>query len=77
VATVTIRQLDDVTRARLRVRAAENGRSVEAEVRAILDAAVGRPTTNVLVALRQAVGRAGGVDLEIPDRSDRPRPVEL
>jgi len=77
VATLTIRQLDDFTRARLRVRAAEHGRSVEAEVRAILDAEVGRPTTNVLVALRQAAGRAGGADLEIPDRRDRPRPVEL
>ena len=49
MASLTIRQLDDTTHARLRGRAAEHGRSVEAEVRAILDAAVGRPDVNFLV----------------------------
>ena len=41
--TLTIRQLNDHTHARLRGRAAKNGRSVEAEVRAILDAAMNLP----------------------------------
>lgn len=36
MATLTIRDLDDGVRDRLRVRAAHNGRSMEAEVRAIL-----------------------------------------
>lgn len=40
MATLTIRQLDDVTHARLRRRAAEHGRSVEAEVRVIIASAV-------------------------------------
>jgi len=38
--TLTIRQLDEHTHARLGSRAAQHGRSVAAEVRAILDAEV-------------------------------------
>ncbi|MCL2091973.1 MAG: toxin-antitoxin system antitoxin subunit [Micrococcales bacterium] len=77
MSTLTIRQLDERTHARLRSRAAEHGRSVEAEVRAILDAEVGRPEVNILVALHDAVRQTGGVDLEIPARTDRPRAVDL
>jgi len=40
MATITVRSLSEETKSRLRVRAAQNGRSTEAEVRAILDAAV-------------------------------------
>ena len=47
MATLTIRQLDDRTHARLRGRAAEHGRSVEAEVRAILDAVVDVPVSSL------------------------------
>jgi antitoxin FitA len=37
---VTIRNLSDETHRAMRVRAARNGRSIEAEIRAILEAAV-------------------------------------
>jgi antitoxin FitA len=37
MAQLTIRKLDDVARQRLEARAARNGRSLEAEVRAILE----------------------------------------
>lgn len=74
---MTIRQLDERTHARLRGRAAEHGRSVEAEVRAILDAAVDLPEQNFLMALHASVSHAGGVDLEVPPRTDEPRPVDL
>jgi len=77
MATLTIRQLDDRTHARLRGQAARSGRSVEAEVRAILDAAVARPETNILVALYDAAHEVGGVDLDLPPRTDRPRLVDL
>jgi plasmid stability protein len=40
MATITVRDLDEATRDKLRVRAARNGRSMEAEVRSILQAAV-------------------------------------
>ncbi|WP_295701322.1 toxin-antitoxin system antitoxin subunit [Lapillicoccus sp.] len=77
MATLTIRQLDDTIHSRLRLRAAEHGRSVEAEVRAILDAAVNRPDTNVLIALGESMAQVGGIDLERPERVDRPRAVDL
>jgi plasmid stability protein len=40
MASITVRNLPDDTHRALRVRAAQNGRSTEAEVRAILEAAV-------------------------------------
>jgi plasmid stability protein len=40
MATITVRDLDEATRAKLRIRAARNGRSMEAEVREILKTAV-------------------------------------
>ncbi|ARJ04413.1 hypothetical protein GCM10010988_31850 [Cnuibacter physcomitrellae] len=40
MATITVRDLDESTRDALRIRAARNGRSMEAEVREILNAAV-------------------------------------
>jgi plasmid stability protein len=77
MGTLTIRQLDERTHARLRGRAAQHGRSVEAEVRAILDAAVNLPEENILLSLRETVAEGGGVDLELPPRTDLPRPVDL
>lgn len=40
MATMTIRNLDDDVKARLRVRAAQHGRSMEEEARSILSAAL-------------------------------------
>ena len=77
MSTLTIRQLDERTHARLRGRAAEHGRSVEAEVRAILDAAVNVPERNFLLSLRDVVAHVGGLDLELPPRTDEPRPVDV
>ena len=77
MAALTIRQLDERTHASLRAKAAEHGRSVEAEVRAILDAAVDLPETNFLLALRGSVAEVGGVDLVILPRTDQPRSVDF
>lgn len=77
MSILTIRQLDERTHARLRGRAAEHGRWVEAEVRAILDAPVNRPERNLLLSLHATMAEIDGVDLEIASRTDRPRPVDL
>jgi plasmid stability protein len=77
MGTLTIRQLDERTHARLRGRAAEHGRSVEAEVRAILDAAVNLPEQNFLLSLHAVMADAGGIDLDVPARIDQPRPIDL
>jgi plasmid stability protein len=77
MGTLTIRQLDERTHARLRGRAAEHGRSVEAEVRAILDTAVNVPEQNLLLSLHGSMTEMGGIDLDLPTRTDQPRRVDL
>jgi plasmid stability protein len=47
MASITIRNLDDDLKRRLRVRAAENGRSMEEEAREILRQALGQPSAPV------------------------------
>lgn len=69
---MTIRGLDDEVRDRLRVRAAEHGRSMEAEARAILTEAVSPVETSfvdVLIRLGQVL-REEGLTLELPDRTE-------
>ena len=70
MASITIRNLDDEVKARLRVRAASNGRSVEEEVRLILRDAVGRKpgSRNLVSVIRSHFGPSNGVDLELPPR---------
>lgn len=77
VATLTIKQLDERTHARLKARAARHRRSVEAEVRAILDAAVDVPGKPFLLALHAAMSEDGGADLPMEPRTDLPRSVWL
>ena len=71
MASITIRKLDDEVKARLRVRAAENGRSMEEEARVILGEAVGcEPAPeNLLSIIREHFGPDNGVDLELPPRT--------
>jgi plasmid stability protein len=70
VATLTIRKLDTGIKERLRVRAAQHGRSTEAEVRAILHEAVAgdrsQPEPSLAEAIRRRFAPLGGVDLELP-----------
>lgn len=63
---VTIRNLSEEAHRALKVRAARHGRSTEAEIRDILEAAV-RPAQRVkLGSLLAEIGReAGGVELDI------------
>ena len=71
MASITIRNLDDDTKARLRVRAAEHHRSMEEEVRVILrDAVTGRRDgpRNLAKFTRECFASLGGVALELPPR---------
>ena len=70
MASITIRNLDDDVKTRLRVRAAGNGRSMEEEARLILrDAVECKPRSrNLAEAIRARVAPLGGVDLELPPR---------
>ena len=78
MATITVRGLDDDIRDKLRKRAADHGHSMEAEVRAILAAAVDRPPQYGLgtrIAARFA--DLDMSDFEIPPRTGMPRGAHL
>lgn len=78
MAALTVRGIDDELKLKLRVRAAANNRSMEAEARAILADALTRPTApHDLARGLVATFRPGGVELDPPKRSDRPRAANL
>lgn len=69
MAVMTIRGLDDEVRDKLRVRAALNKRSMEAEIRQILTDAVESPVErSFLEALTQMREALDGWELELPTR---------
>ena len=70
MASITIRNLDDDVKRRLRIRAAGHGRSMEEEAREILREVVGeeRRSQNLAAAIRARVAPLGGVDLNLPPR---------
>ena len=83
MAAITVRNLDDDVRDRLRLMAAEHGHSMEAEVRSILTAAAGhrQQRPNALMDLYRA-GRGDVVvemesDLEPPPREFDPPRVDF
>lgn len=79
MAAVSIRNLDDRVRERLRVRAAAHGRSMESEIRAILTDAVSEPNESdgLFATLLDRFGELGGVELELPERSTPARAADF
>ena len=73
MATLTVRGLDDDLRARLRVRAAGHGRSMEAEVRAILRDTLSEPRGGLGTRIHSRFAALGGADLQLPTRHEMPR----
>ena len=76
MASITIRNLDDGVKSRLRVRAATNGRSMEEEARIILREAVERETSErgLGTKLHELFKPFRGVKLEIPPREPMREP---
>jgi antitoxin FitA len=68
---ITIRNVDEAVRLKLRVRAAAKGRSLEAELRDILAHAALEVEVPLQVgrSIRQRFKRVGGVELDVPARS--------
>lgn len=80
MATLTIRDFDDELKSALRVRAAEHGRSMEAEVREILRTTLTRPSTSGVgmgTRIRQRFAGGEDAEFELSARSERPRAAEL
>jgi plasmid stability protein len=69
---MTIRNLDEQLKSRLRVQAARHGRSMEDEARDILRAALSTEAegnqSNLIESIRRRITPLGGVDLELPTR---------
>ena len=77
MASITVRNLDDGLKRRLRIRAAENGRSMEQEAREILKQALedeAAPDRNLGTAIHELFRPFGGVELEIPPRQPMREP---
>ena len=65
MASITIRNLDDRLKRRLRIRAAQHGRSMEAEAREIIRQAVGQPSApkNLGHSIHQRFAALEGIDV--------------
>lgn len=77
MASITIRNLDDQTKARLRIRAAHHKRSMEDEARNILRAALADDRTaggNLAEAIQRRFEPLGGVKLTLPAREPMREP---
>ena len=77
MSMLTVRDLNPEVKEKLRQRAARHGRSMEAEVRLILAAAVeaGDEPLDLVASIRKHFS-GGGIELELPDRtSTTQRPI--
>jgi len=80
MASMTIRNLDDSLKRRLRIRAAEHGKSMEEEAREILRSALSQedpPSSGLSTRIRRRFAEVGGVDLQIPERGALREPPEF
>lgn len=74
MASITIRNLEETTKRKLKIRAAINGRSMEQEAREILKSALRSSPTrpksgaDLAEAIRRRFAPLGGVELELPPR---------
>ena len=72
MASITVRNLDDEVKRKLRVRAAEHGCSMEAELRQIISEAVNTDSTTrkgLGTRIHERFKAIGGIDLELPTRT--------
>ena len=80
MASLIIRRLEDTVKAKLRLRAASHGRSMEEEAREILRAGVRAkrvPRLNLAESIRRHIDPLGGVELAFQPREAVRRPPKL
>lgn len=78
MSTLTVRNLDEGLKARLRIRAALNGRSMEAEARAILREILGDdPAGGVGSRIHERFAGLDADELELAPRDEAPRAADL
>ena len=77
MASITIRNIEDTLKLRLRVQAAFHGRSMEDEARDILRSALNREPAapgNLAASIRTRFARLGGVELPVVPRDPMREP---
>lgn len=77
MASITIRNLDDTLKSRLRIQAAVHGRSMEDEARDILRSALNREPTrkgSLAASIRARFAPLGGVELPMIPREPTREP---
>ncbi len=80
MTSVTIRNIDDQLKTRLRIQAAMHGRSMEDEARDILRVALSKQPTRartLVEAIRARIEPLGGVELDLPPREAIHAPIDL
>jgi plasmid stability protein len=80
MASITIRRLDDGVKAKLRLRAAGHGRSMEEEAREILRTGLSAKRfsrLNLAESIRRHIDPLGGVELALPPRQAVRRPPQM
>jgi plasmid stability protein len=77
MASLTIRGIDDLTKERLRKRAAQHGISMEEEARRALQNWVSRndASEGIGTRIRRRFAPLGGVELDVPLRTGDDRPL--
>ena len=80
MASITIRNLDNNVKTKLRMQAAGNGRSMEEEARLILAEAVAReaaPAKGLGTAIHELFKPFGGIELNLPPREPMREPLRF
>jgi plasmid stability protein len=80
MASITIRNLDETVKRKLRLRAAQRNRSMEDEARDILRTALAQEPAqvgNLADAIRRRVEPLGGVELTLPPRRPMREPPDF
>jgi antitoxin FitA len=80
MASITIRNLDDTVKRKLRLRAAQRNRSMEDEARDILRTALAQQPAqvgNLADAIRRRVEPLGGIELSPPTRGPMREPPDF
>jgi plasmid stability protein len=80
MASITIRNLELSLKSRLRVRAAQNGRSMEEEARAVLREVLSQEESrpaNLLDVISRRFQQVGPIELTIPPREPMRDPPDL
>lgn len=77
MASITIRNLDDALKQRLRVQAAEHGSSMEEEAREILRRALSSPRQRIGSSIHERFAESGGLNVSPLPREEIRPPVDF